>query len=134
MKPVVRPELHFRRLWICLGVLLLLAITVVCLVPGKDLPKVGLSDKIEHAIAFGALAFWFGSIVVRPDLLWVGIAVVVFGGLIELVQGAMGLGREADWRDLAADTAGVALVLVLALTPLGRWARWFEARVAKARQ
>jgi VanZ family protein len=133
LKPVVQPELRFRRWWLSVGVLLVLAITVVCLLPSRDLPKLNLWDKAEHAIAFGALAFWFGSIVVRPDLPWVGIAVVAFGGLIELAQGALGGGRDAEWGDVAADAVGVALGLALALTPLGRWASWFEAQVAKVR-
>jgi hypothetical protein len=59
---------------------------------------------------------------------------VAIGGVIELLQGAMGLGRDAEWLDLVADTLGVALGLVLVLTPLGRWARWFESLVAKAAQ
>jgi VanZ family protein len=133
LKPIILPELRYRRLWLSIGVIMVLVVTTVCLVPGKELPTVGLSDKSEHLIAFGALAFWFGSIVVRRDLLWVGLAVVGFGGLIELAQGAMGLGREADWFDLLADTLGVVIGLVLALTPLGHWARWFEARVTRAR-
>jgi VanZ family protein len=133
LKPHVLPDLRYRRLWLTIGVILVLVITVVCLLPGKALPKVGLSDKSEHLLAFGALAFWFGGIVVRRDLPWVGLAVVGFGGLIELAQGAMGLGREADWLDLAADTLGMVIGLALVLTPLGHWARWFEALVARTR-
>ena len=55
---------------------------------------------------------------VRADLPWVGVAVVAIGGLIELLQGAMGLGRDAEWLDLVADALGVALGLILVLTPL----------------
>jgi len=134
LKPVVLPVLRYGRLWFSMGVMLLLVIAVLCLLPSQDLPSLGVWDKLEHAIAFGALAFWFGSIVVRPDLPWVGVAVVAFGALIEIAQGAMGQGRDADWHDLVADAVGVAIGLSFALTPLGRWARWFEAQVAKARQ
>jgi len=133
LKPLVLPELRFRRLWLSLGMFMVLAITVVCLLPSKDLPALGVSDKIEHAVAFGALAFWFGSIVVRVDLPWVGMAVVVFGGLIELAQGALGGGRDAEWGDLAADAVGAALGIALVMTPLGRWAHWLEAQVQKDR-
>lgn len=130
----VLPGLRFARLWIVLGVLLLLIIAAGCLLPGRDVPEIVGSDKLKHLLAFGLLAFWFGSIVVRADLPWVGVAVVAIGGVIELLQGAMGLGRDAEWLDLVADTLGVALGLVLVLTPLGRWARWFESLVAKAAQ
>ncbi len=133
MKHVV-PGLRLARLWVVLGVLLLLVVVLFCLLPGQDVPDLVGSDKLKHFVAFGLVAFWFASILVRSDLLWVGIAVVLIGGLIELLQGMMGLGRDPEWLDLAADALGVAAGLVLALTPLGRWPRWFEARFAKVAQ
>jgi VanZ family protein len=77
-------------------------------------------------LAFAMLAFWFGSILVRRDLLWLALALVVFGGLIELAQGMMRMGRHADLLDLVADSVGVVVGLLLALTPLGRWAGFIE--------
>ncbi len=133
MNPIVLPELRYRKLWLAIGIALLLIITIVCLVPQKELPDLSLSDKTEHILAFGALTFWFASIVVRRDVPWVGLAVVVFGGMIEIAQSEMGWGRQGDWFDLAADTIGVLLGLALVLTPLGHWARWFEAKVTKTR-
>jgi VanZ family protein len=133
LKPIVLPDLRYRSLWLSIGIFMVLMITVVCLVPSQELPKLGISDRTEHFLAFGAVAFWFGSIMVRRDLPWVGLAVVGFGGLIEIAQGAMGLGRHADWYDMLADTLGVLVGMALVLTPLGNWARWIEARVARAR-
>lgn len=133
MKPVVLPGLRYRWLWLSLGIAMVLVIAVVCLMPMSQLPSVSVSDKLEHLLAFGALAFWFGSIVVRRDLPWVGVAAVAFGGLIEIAQSMMGLGRQAEILDLVADAVGVLLGLALVLTPLGRWASWFEARITRAR-
>lgn len=133
MKPVVLPELRYRRLWFGVGVLIALAVAVVCLVPGRKLPDVRVSDKMEHLLAFAMLAFWFGSILVRRDFFWLAVALIAFGGLIELAQGAMRFGREADIKDLLADSIGVVLGLALALTPLGRWARWLESRLGGSR-
>lgn len=133
MKPVVLPELRYRRLWFGVGIAIAVAILVVCLVPGGRLPDVRVSDKTEHLVAFMMLAFWFGSIVVRRDLFWLVVALVAFGGLIELAQGAMRLGRQADVRDLVADTIGVLLGLALAMTPLGRWASWLENLLGRKR-
>jgi VanZ family protein len=133
LKPIVLPELRYRRMWLSIGVIMVLVITIACLLPARELPAVGLSDKIEHLLAFGAVAFWFGSIVVRRDLHWVALAVVGFGGLIEVMQSAMGLGREADWLDVLADSLGVLIGVILVLTPLGRWSRWVEARIAGTR-
>jgi VanZ family protein len=132
LNPVIQPELRLKRLWLAIGAAMVLVILLGCLLPSHDLPKIGVSDKLEHFLGFGGLAFWFGSIVVRADLPWVGFAVVAFGGLIEIVQGMTG--RDAEWLDWAADSVGVAIGMALVFTPLGQWARWFEARVQKARQ
>lgn len=129
MKPVIRPDLRFRRLWFVAGLAIAALIALVCLMPGGNLPQVGMSDKLKHAIAFAALAFWFGSVIVRRDLLAVALAVLAFGGLIEIAQGLMGLGREAEWGDFLADALGGAVGLLIALTPLGQWAHWLEQRL-----
>ena len=133
MKPVIQPDIRYRGLWLLIGIAMVITISLACLLPGKDLPEVHIWDKAEHMIAFGSLAFWFGSIVIRRDLPWVAIGVIAFGGLIEVLQGTMGLGRDADWHDLLADSVGVALGLALVVTPLGRWVHWFEALLAPAR-
>jgi VanZ family protein len=123
---MVLPALRLRRLWCGLGFSMALLITIAFLMP-VGVPKDPLvSDKVIHLLAFGTLAFWFGSIVVRRDLLWLALALVAFGGLIEVAQGVMRLGRHAEVLDLAADSIGVLLGLALALTPLGRWPGWME--------
>jgi hypothetical protein len=130
----VRADLRLARLWIVLGVVLLAGIITFCLLPSADVPDLVGSDKLKHLLAFGLLAFWFGSIMVRTDLPWVGLSVVAIGALIEVLQGVMGLGRDPEWLDLVADALGAALGVLLVLTPLGRWARWFESRLVKAAQ
>jgi VanZ family protein len=133
VNPVLRPELRYRKLWFFVGLALVAAVTVLSLLPSDDLPDVHLSDKIEHTLAYVAMGFWFGCVVVRRDLLWLGLALLAFGGLIELLQGWMALGRQADIKDLWADGLGVAVGLVLAVSPLGRLAPWLESRLFKAR-
>jgi VanZ family protein len=127
MKPVLRPDLRLRRVWFAVGLLLAAAIAVVSLVPPKNLPLVGISDKVEHGLSYLILAFWFASVIVRRDYFVLMLSLLVFGGAIELVQGWMGLGREADLMDLGADAIGIALGVALAATRLGRWAEWMEA-------
>jgi VanZ family protein len=129
VNPVLRPELRYRRLWFFVGLILAAFIAFVCLLPGKDLPDIHLWDKLEHGVAFAALALWFGCVVVRRDILWLGIGLVVFGGLIEILQGWMGLGRDADVRDLLADALGITLGLLMAVSPLGRLAPWLEGKL-----
>lgn len=52
------------------------------------------------------------------------------GGAIELLQGAMQLGRGADWYDLLADAVG-ALVAFFIAPPAIAWC--LKARPRKAR-
>lgn len=129
MNPVLRPELRYRRLWFCVGIVLAIAITIICLMPSSNLPRFHLWDKLEHGLAWVALAFWFGSVVVRRDIIWVGVALAALGGLIELLQGWMGLGRTADLNDLLADSVGILIGLLLVVSPLGRVPVWLEARL-----
>lgn len=131
MPPVILPALRHGRLWMTGGFSMLTVVAIVCLVPQEQLPEVDVSDKFEHLAAFAALGFWFGSIVVRRVLLPIAVALLAFGGLIELLQGAMALGRQADWLDVRADGIGVAIGVLLSLTPVGRWALWLESGMRK---
>jgi VanZ family protein len=133
VNPVLRPELRYRRLWFVVGLLLAGATTYLSLLPVGYLPAVHLWDKLEHALAYVAMAFWFGCVVVRRDILWVGLALLAFGGLIELLQGWMGMGRSADLFDLVADGVGILLGLLLVISPLGRVPAWLEARLCGVR-
>jgi membrane associated rhomboid family serine protease len=71
------------------------------------------SDKLNHMAAFfvlaaGARILWPGASALRLILL-----LILLGAGIELMQMAMGLGRQGDWLDLAADiVATLAGVIV----------------------
>jgi VanZ family protein len=126
MNRVLLPTLRYPRAWFGFGLLIASLITIACLLPARDLPALGLWDKLEHAIAFFVLAFWFASVIARRDFFYLSCALVAFGGGIEIAQGLMGLGREADILDLVADGVGILVGAGLAATPLGRWAQWIE--------
>ncbi|MGE0582843.1 MAG: VanZ family protein [Steroidobacteraceae bacterium] len=119
--------LRYRTWWIAGGILLALAIVVASLAPPADLPKVQLWDKFEHAFAFFVLAAWFGG-VLRPDRYrWLALALVAFGVAIELAQGAMGLGRTAELRDVLADASGIVIGVAAArLIGADGWMRRVE--------
>lgn len=131
MRLSLLPELRFKRLWLSLGLLMIAVITVACLMPSSRLPETGTSDKTNHILSFGTLGFWFGGILVRRGLLVLGVLLVAFGGAIEIAQGLMQWGRSAEWLDLLADAAGVAIGIALVMTPLGRWAQWVEQRLVR---
>jgi len=119
-------SLYYSRFWYWFGTGLVLIVVVASLVPAADLPKLGITDKLEHMIAYGGLALWFGGLLAPRRYLWLGVALLALGGGIEIAQGLMGLGREADWRDFYADALGTALGLSLCMVGVRHWATWIE--------
>ena len=119
-------RLPHARLWYALGVLLTALIVISSLVPQRDLPVLRISDKIEHAAAFSALAIWFGGLLPQRRYAWLALALLALGGAIEIAQGLMGFGRLADVRDLIADAWGIAFGLTLCALGLRHWAQRVE--------
>lgn len=122
MLPLRRP-----RLWLFLGWLMVAGVLVASLMPAKAVEVVfgGLNDKIEHAVAYAGLMVWFGGMFRRAAQPWIAAAFVGLGGVIELLQGLTPT-RTPDLFDLAADSVGVLIGLVLALTVLTRWCQRIE--------
>jgi VanZ family protein len=114
------------KLWYALGIVLTLGVVVSSLVPARDLPRLYISDKTEHIIAYSGLALWFGGLLKPQRYGLLGFLLLLLGGGIEIAQGLMGMGRESDIRDFAADTVGVALGLGLCLLGLRYWVAGFE--------
>ena len=127
MNHVIRSGLQFSRLWICIGLLIAAFIAVTCLLPARDVPDVGAFDKLIHASFYTLLAFWFASLLQRRHLLSLLLVLTAFGGLIELAQEAMHLGRHGEWADLLADVLGSVAGIGLVATPLARWPHLLES-------
>jgi VanZ family protein len=92
----------------------------VSLAPTEDLPQsIMFWDKAEHALAYLVLTGLGVTLFPRHR---VGVAAYAFtlAVLVELLQGAMGLGRSCDWRDAAAGTVGIAAALAVEV-PVRRW-------------
>ena len=114
LKPFRRPGL-----WTGLWMLAIAVVVFGSLLPASDLPPVGVSDKLEHGVAYAVLAA--GAVqLFRYRLSWGMVCVMlVFLGIgLEYLQGAMGLGRMADRADALANTVGVLIGLATAFTPL----------------
>jgi VanZ family protein len=99
------------------------AVAVLSLLPQRDLPKVGVSDKLEHVFSYFVLAILgsFGFRERRSQLL-LFVLLCAMGGIIELLQ-AFSPGRSPDVVDAIADGAGAAAGVLIALV-LGFRRRW----------
>jgi VanZ family protein len=112
-------------------ILVILAI-VASLVPSHELPKLGgINDKIEHVVGYLVLALWFAGIYPKSRYPLIGFGLLIMGISIEALQGAMHVGREADLRDVYANTIGTVAGLTLALAWLGGWAMRVESLTRK---
>lgn len=84
--------------------LLILLITLLSLFPVDELPKIQGNDKLHHFIAYCAAILPVA--IARSRLaIWLSPAIVLYSGLIELLQPFSN--RYAEWADLGANTLGV---------------------------
>jgi VanZ family protein len=127
------PELRLARLWWALGWAMVLFIAVSCLEPARYVPNPHLWDKLEHALAFFGMTFWFGGLVRRGRYPVVAVLMLLFGGGIEIAQGAMRLGRDEDIMDFVADSVGISIASGLLYAGLGTWISWIERFIWRAR-
>ena len=93
-----------------MGYLCLLSyLSLVPVVPGAA----EISDKTLHFIAYGGLATLAAAAWPKAALLPMFIVLSAIGGLLELTQGVLNLGRVASFGDQIANMGGVALALLL---------------------
>jgi aminopeptidase YwaD len=130
-----------RKLYALPPVLWAIVMLVLTLTPAKEMPRTPewkfLSfDTAAHAGVFAVLAV-LSWIALRQQRRWPALAqraglvvmagCVLFGGLIEILQYLMHVGRQAEWSDLVGDSAGAALALLLLS---GGWRWWQQRRLA----
>jgi VanZ family protein len=110
------------RLWWSLGVMLVVAAVTVCLVPGPSLPvEVVWNDKFIHGLGHCLLAMYFAGLVAGRSWWKIFVFLLTLGISIEYAQHYMHAGREADPRDVLANSTGAALGLVFARMGVSRW-------------
>lgn len=109
--------LHWRRLWLGLGVIWLgLAVTLSVM---PTTPEVNLHDwdKLGHVSMYALLMWWFVQLFVPRERIWVALFLVLLGVGLEFIQGLLPY-RQMDWADAAANTAGILLGWLTVKTPL----------------
>lgn len=100
-----------KRFWLPLTILLIIIIASLSLYPLKNLPPLPGTDKTHHFIAYAALIFPVALAKPRHDLA-IFIAMIAFGGAIELIQPYVN--RYGEWLDMAANTGGLCCGWILA--------------------
>jgi VanZ family protein len=115
------------RLWWALGCCLVGIAVLVCLLPGTELPgNLGLNDKLSHVLGHAGLAVYFSGLVARHAWWKVFVFLLVFGGVVEVAQYHMQLGRQGEARDMIANSCGAVLGLGLGRLGLERWPQWAD--------
>jgi VanZ family protein len=118
--------LRYRRLWLALGLLGILAVLVVCLLPRVPGPTFAGADKLEHLLTWFVVAAWFAALLERRAYPFLAMVMVGLGVGIELAQHFMALGRAGDWRDVVANSLGVGAGLLAAALKRDSWLLWVE--------
>jgi len=96
-----------NKLFLVLFIILIIAISVLSLLPPKSGLELGKSDKIYHFLAYAILSLNFGFISTKNRSYFVGIPfLIAYGILIEFFQGFVP-GRDPSFYDALANSAGV---------------------------
>ena len=69
------------------------------------------SDKVMHVLAFLALGTLAAVAFPRPTILWLTVALALYGAAIELIQAIPALHRDSEIADLAADVIAALLAV-----------------------
>lgn len=92
------------------------AMFVVSSIPGNDLPRLKMSDKLVHALAFGGLTLLICQALGLQKPAWSQRAVAVLGVLATVAYGCFDeghqsfiSGRRAELADVVADGVGALL-------------------------
>lgn len=108
--------------------------------PENDIPLFPGADKLVHAlmmfglsgcVAYDYMRSRYGKGRMTPPkgmLLCLLALTILFGGVIELLQSWMDLGRSEDILDFVADAAGAIVAFVVELLFWTRLRRWLTER------
>lgn len=108
----------FLKSSLFIAIALSVSIAIISLISATNLPNhsFNISDKLLHAFAYFAL-IWGWLLVFRnrqniKSKLLIFICLILFGIILELLQGSMMLHRSADWKDVVANAFGLLAGLV----------------------
>jgi VanZ family protein len=121
--------LRYPTTWALLGWLLVVGVATGSLLPGPVVAQVmSYNDKLMHASSYFVLMVWFGGLYPRGKHLRIAVALLGLGVALDLLQGLTAT-RSLDIFDIAANTVGLVLGLVLSMSLLEGWCQRLERRL-----
>ena len=127
-------RMNLARSWWALGVVIVLAALVVCLMPGHELPRAfEMHDKVQHIIGHALMAMYFAGLVPRRRWWKIFVFLLVFGVCVEFAQYYMQVGRNGDPRDVLGNCIGALLGLLVARLGLDRWPDFMAGLLGRRR-
>jgi VanZ family protein len=120
--------LRFPKLWSAIGWLLIAAVIVGSLIPAPVVAAVAVSDKVMHAGTYFMLMVWFAGFCRRGLYPAIAVVLLALGLGLDLLQ-RLTETRSFEWYDIAMNSTGVIVGLVLSLLLLGGWCQRVEQRL-----
>ena len=122
--------LRFPRLWTALAWSLTAGVIVGSLLPNEVIEAAipPETDKAVHAASYFILMVSFAGLYRRGLYLIVAAVLLALGVCLDLLQ-LLTETRSFDWKDIAMNSAGIALGLVLSWSLLGGWCERVERRL-----
>jgi len=108
-----------KNWWLLLTIGYTLVLAVVSLINDDEFPKFDsdYDDKIFHVLAYGLLCwFWYIScrkLKTMHPLVFAAIVAIIYGIILEVLQGQLTSNRKLDLMDVVANTIGVTIVSIL---------------------
>lgn len=120
--------LRVPLVWLVLGWVLILGVSLGSLVPGSAVPGWMPWDKLSHLVAYSGLMLWFCGMYPRTRYRWVAAGLLLLGIVLEVLQRLSGY-RSFELQDMLANGLGLALGWWLAVIILGGWCLKLERLV-----
>jgi VanZ family protein len=125
-------KINIRKIWLIVGIAIIAFLWLVSLMPAP--PYIGMpnEDKYAHLISYGGTMWWWAQLWPPwKKRLLLAVLLALMGVAIEFAQGATSW-RSFDVMDMLANSIGVLVGWVVAMTPLGKLLevieKWQRAR------
>ena len=120
--------LRLGWLWLGLGMGMLIIILVLALLPVSEVDTPSLPDKVLHGLAFAFLMVWFGGVFETRRWPVLAAALLIYGGLMELLQATTAY-REPELMDMLADVVGLVIGTGILLAGASVWCSRLETLI-----